>query len=138
MPAFERATVGLFLWWSASAALGNDAYEQLSESRLAVAEAAERIATGVRLWGLKVLARTDHSEQARRGGYRLPPTQSLVIDLPYGGQPVRLVVWQAEDGATIVSVVGQSVREQERSGTRLTEVVGACLSERLREPGPSA
>jgi len=103
MAAFERATVGLFLWWSANAALMEDPARTPSVSRLSVAETAERIEAGARARGLKVLSRTDHSAIAERDGFRLQPTQSLLVD-GMSGAPLRLVVWRASTGLTMVSL----------------------------------
>jgi len=133
MAAFERATVGLFLWWTASAALGNDAFEQLSATSLAVGEAAERIEQAARSRGLRVLARTDYSSEARRAGYRLRPMQSLEIDMQAGGRPARLIVWQAADGATIVSVDGDWLRDAGATGAQLPDIVGAGAGGRSGE-----
>ncbi|HUL64333.1 MAG TPA: hypothetical protein VLW55_06925 [Burkholderiaceae bacterium] len=103
MAAFERATVGLFLWWSANAALTDDPARAPSVSRFSVAETAERIECGARARGLKVLARTDHSGAAARDGFRLQPTQSLLVD-GMSGEALRLVVWRARTGLTMVSL----------------------------------
>jgi hypothetical protein len=103
MAAFERATVGLFLWWSANAALMEDPARAPSVSRLSVAETAERIESGARARGLKLLERTDHSGSAERDGFRLQPTQSLLLD-GMSGAPLRLVVWRATTGLTMVSL----------------------------------
>jgi len=130
MAAFERATVGLFLWWTASAALGNDTFEQLSASSLAVGEAAERIEQAARSRGLRVLARTDYSSEARRAGYRLRPMQALEIDMRPGARPARLIVWQAADGATIISVDGDWLRDAGTTRAQLPDIVGAGLGGR--------
>ena len=102
MAAFERATVGLFLWWSANAALMEDPARTPSVSRLSVAETTERIESGARSRGLKVLERTDHSGLAERDGLRLQPTQSLLLN-GMSGALVRLIVWRASTGLTMVS-----------------------------------
>jgi hypothetical protein len=103
MAAFERATVGLFLWSSANAAFADDPARAPSVSRFGVAETAERIESGARARGLKVLERTDHSGVAQRDGFRLQPTQSLLVD-GISGATVRLVIWRARDGLTMVSL----------------------------------
>ena len=103
MAAFERATVGQFLWWSANAAFADDPVRAPSVSRFSVAETAERIESGARARGLKVVERTDHSGTAQRDGFRLQPTQSLLVD-GTSGATVRLVIWRARDGLTMVSL----------------------------------
>jgi uncharacterized protein (DUF302 family) len=113
MATFERATVGLFLWWSASLALIDNPGRALSISRFDVTETAERIESGARSRGLKVLDRTDYAAIAKREGYRLRPTQSLLVDAASGGEPVRLVIWQTRDGITMVSA-GERVNEDPR------------------------
>jgi hypothetical protein len=100
MAAFERATVGLFLWWSANAALGNDSRWVNAVSRYGVAETVERIEEAARRRGLSV-ERVDYSAQARAAGFKLRPTQSLSIGR--ADAPLKLVVWQAPDGATVVT-----------------------------------
>lgn len=114
MAAFERATVGLFLWWSANAALADDPARAPSISRFGVAETAERIESGARSRGLKIVERTDHSGVAEREGFRLMPTQSLLVDAASGGAPVKLVVWQARSGLTMVSLEGHVTGERSR------------------------
>lgn len=104
MATFERATVGLFLWWSASLALVDNPGKALSISRFDVTETAERIESGARSRGFKVLDRTDYAAIARGEGYRLRPTQSLIVDDRNGSEPVRLVIWQTRDGLTMVSL----------------------------------
>jgi uncharacterized protein (DUF302 family) len=123
MAAFERATVGLFLWWSANGALLDNPCRVLSVSRFGVAETAERIEAGARSRGLKVLERTDHAALARREGYRLLPTQSLLVDSARGGAPVRLVIWRARDGATIVSLDAREVEQAGAVQAELPELV---------------
>jgi hypothetical protein len=49
-----------------------------------------------------VLARTDHAGQAGRDGFRLSPTQTLLIDHGSDGARSRLVIWQARSGVTVV------------------------------------
>lgn len=104
MAAFERATVGLFLWWSAGNAFAADPASVRSVSWLGVAETAERIDSDARARGMPVLARTDYAGLARSDGFRIPPTQTLLIDPATGHAPTRLVVWQADSGVTVVSV----------------------------------
>jgi len=103
MAAFERATVGLFLWWRANAALTENPARAPSISRFSVAETAERIESGARARGLKVLERTDHSAAAAREGFRLQPVLSLLVD-GLSGARVRLLVWRARTGLTMVSL----------------------------------
>jgi hypothetical protein len=103
MAAFEKATVGLFLWWSANAALADDPARAPSVSRFSVAETAERIESGARARGLKVAERTDHGAAAERDGFRLQPTQSLVVD-GLSGSTVRLVIWRGRNGLTMISL----------------------------------
>lgn len=104
MAAFERATLGLFVWWSANSAFAADPGTVLTVSRSGVAETAERIEANARARGLTVVARTDHAGLARRDGLRIRPTQTLLIDHRCGGAPTRLVIWQARDETTVVSV----------------------------------
>jgi uncharacterized protein (DUF302 family) len=104
MAAFERATVGLFLWWSASLALADDPANALAPSRFDVTETVERIETGARSRGLKIIERTDHAALAERDGYRLQPTHSLLVDLAGGGDPVKLVVWQTRENKAAVLI----------------------------------
>src|SRR5262245_34875798 len=103
MAAFERATVGLFLWCSANAALTETPAREPSIQRFSVAETAERIESGARARGLKVLERTDHSAVAEREGFRLQPVFSLLVD-GLSGARVRLLVWRARTGLTMVSL----------------------------------
>jgi uncharacterized protein (DUF302 family) len=103
MAAFERATVGLFVWWSAKVSLEDNPARTTKISRFDVMETVERLESGLRARGMKVLDRIDHSGLAARDGFRLRPTQSLLID-GAGGTPMKLVVWQARDGATMVSL----------------------------------
>lgn len=100
MSTFERATVGLFLWWSANAALGSDPRWFGAVSRFGVAETAARIEEVARRRGLSV-QRIDHGAEANAAGLRLPPTQSLWVE--QGDAAARLVVWQAPDGVTRVA-----------------------------------
>ncbi|HTT10019.1 MAG TPA: hypothetical protein VMG60_03930 [Burkholderiaceae bacterium] len=106
MAAFERATVGLFLWWGANVALMEGPARPVSISRFSVAETAERIERCAQSCGFEVIERIDHSGLAARNGFRLRPTQSLVVDGAFDGAPMRLVVWAAETGRTMVSVDG--------------------------------
>lgn len=124
MAAFERATVGLFLWWSANAALARNPCAVVSVRRLTVGEAAERIEAGARARGLKVLARTDHSALARSDGYRLRPVQSLLVDGAHAADPIRLVVWQSLDGTTRVAL---DRRLQDGAQSPLATVLPALL-----------
>ena len=103
MAAFERATVGLFLWWSANIALMEGPARALSISRLGVAETAERIAQSARAHGFEVRERIDHGSLAAHDGFRLRATQALLVDGAFDGAPLRLVVWAAESGRTVVS-----------------------------------
>jgi uncharacterized protein (DUF302 family) len=125
MAAFERATVGLFLWWSASGALLDNSCRVVFTSRFDVAETAERIESGARLRGLKVLERTDHTALARRDGYRLQPTQSLLVDGTVGAAPVKLVVWRAHDGVTMVSLDERPARAPRSLAAELPDLVQA-------------
>jgi uncharacterized protein (DUF302 family) len=109
MAAFERATVGLFVWWSASVSLVDNPVRTTTISRFGVSETVERLESGVRARGLNVLDRIDHSGLAARAGFRLRPTQSLLVD-GAGGAPMKLVVWEACNGATMVSVDSQAER----------------------------
>ena len=129
MAAFERATVGLFLWWSANAAFVDNPSRVLSISRLGVAETAERIESGARSLGMAVLERTDHAALAQLEGYRLQPTQSLLVD-GLGGDPVKLVIWQARSGITLVS------REAQPGGD--PQVVDTLLPDLLQALAPAA
>ena len=107
MAAFERATVGLFLWWSANGALIDGPARPAAISRFSVAETAERIEQCARARGLDVLERIDHSGSAARNGFRLRPTQSLLVDGAFDGAPLKLVVWEADGGRTMVSFDGR-------------------------------
>src|SRR5262245_4175935 len=109
MAAFERATVGLFVWWSASVSLVDNPGRTTTISRFGVTETVERLESGVRSRGLKVLNRIDHSGISARDGFRLRPTQSLLVDAA-GGAPMKLVVWEARNGATMVSLDLQTER----------------------------
>lgn len=106
MATFEQVTVGLFLWWSASAALGADDAERAA-SRYGVAETVERIESSARSRGMKVLSHVDHGHAAEQAGLRIRPTRSLLIgaagEAGTGGSPARLVVWQGADGVTRVA-----------------------------------
>lgn len=106
MAAFERASMGLFLWWSANAALIENPCRVLSVSRFDVEETAARLEAGARARGLIVLGRTDHTALAQRAGYQLRPTQSLLVDRDPGRGRLKLVVWQARSGLTLVSLDG--------------------------------
>jgi uncharacterized protein (DUF302 family) len=136
LAAFERVTVGLFLWWSANAALVDNPHKVLSASRFDVAETAERIETSARSRGLQVRERTDHAALAEREGYRLRPTQSLLVDPALGAEPVKLVVWQARSGLTIVSLDGDSTEESRSSGSELPHLLRS-LTLRGRESTPA-
>jgi uncharacterized protein (DUF302 family) len=113
------------VWWSANHALNGKAMHSLSLDRLGVAPTAERIELGARARGMNVLVRTDHSGLASRDGYRLPPAQSLLIDRGNGGVPVKLVVWESRDGATLVALEGQPIAEQNSIDTLLPAVLDA-------------
>ena len=130
MAAFERATVGLFIWWSANAALVANPARAPSVSRFGVAETVERIASDARAHGLNVVACTDHSGVAERDGYRLRPTQSLLIDGVAGGEPIKLVVWEARSGMTMVSLDGHSAAQVSSSNAQLPRLLGALAPSR--------
>ncbi len=129
MAAFERATVGLVLWWSANNAFAADPASVLSVSRLGVAETAERIEQDARSRGLTVVACADLSGDARRAGLSIRPVRTVSID--YGSDDVRtrLVIWKAMNGATVVSVDERALAA-DRSD--------AALSELLRPSSPAA
>jgi hypothetical protein len=129
MAAFEKATVGLFLWWSANAAFVDNPSRVLSISRLGVAETAEHVESGARSLGMTVLERTDHAALAQLEGYRLRPTQSLLVD-GIGGDPIKLVIWQARSGITVVS------REAQANGG--SQVFDALLPDLLQALAPAA
>lgn len=130
MAAFERATVGLFLWFSASLALADNPDSILAMSRFDVTETVERIETGARSRGLKVVARTDHAALAERAGYRLAPTQSLLMEFAGGGEPVKVVVWQTSANRAAVLI-------DERARERLA-AAGAGLPGLLDTLAPAA
>jgi uncharacterized protein (DUF302 family) len=109
MAAFERATVGLFVWWSASVSLVDNPARSTTISRFGVRETVERLESGLRARGLKVLDRIDHSGLAARDGFQLRPTQSVLVDAA-GGAPMKYVVWEARSGATMVSVDSHAER----------------------------
>jgi uncharacterized protein (DUF302 family) len=125
MAAFERASLGLFVWWSANHALDGKATASLSSDCLGVAPTAERIELGARARGMSVLVRTDHRELAARDGYRLPPAQSLLIDRGTAGMPVKVVVWETLGGATMVALDGQPIAEHGSIDTQLQAVLDA-------------
>jgi uncharacterized protein (DUF302 family) len=125
MAAFERATVGLFIWWSANNAFAADPASVLSVSRFGVAETADRIEADVRSRGLAVVEHTDHAGFARRDGLRIRPAHTLRIDHGSGGAPTRLVIWQAQSGCTVVSVDERPIDATHRSGEVLPRVVRA-------------
>jgi len=125
MAAFERATVGLFIWWSANTALATSPSRAPSISRFDVAETVERIASGAPAHGLTVLERTDHSGIAERDGYRLHATQSLLVDGVAGGEPVKLVVWQSRSGVTMVSLERHSAAQPRSCDEQLPRLLGA-------------
>lgn len=106
MATFEQVTVGLFLWWSASAALGAEDAERAA-SRYGVAETVERIESSARSRGMKVLAHVDHGRAAAQAGLHVRPTRSLLIgaagEAGTDGAPARLIVWQGVDGVTRVA-----------------------------------
>jgi len=136
MVAFERATVGLFLWWSANAALVDNPCRLVSTSRFDVEETTDRIANGARERGFEVRERTDHAALAKRAGFRLRPTQSLMLDGVRGAAPLRLVVWQARGGLTMVSLDGMRADEVENLGPELPDVLSA-LAGVAREGTPA-
>jgi uncharacterized protein (DUF302 family) len=82
-----------------------------------VAETIERIETAARARGLTIFARFDHGAEAHKAGLSMPPTQVIVLGNPKGGTPVmlaaptaaldlplKILVRQAADGKTIVTV----------------------------------
>ncbi|MCS6943936.1 MAG: hypothetical protein RMK97_00715 [Sutterellaceae bacterium] len=97
MSAFERVSVGLFLWCSAQTTLAQDARAFVSCHGLA--ETVARIGSAARLRGLRV-QHDDHAAVARAAGLRLPPTHALRLGT--GDSALILVVWQAPDGRTMV------------------------------------
>lgn len=100
MATFERATVGLFVWCSANAALGDGARRVNAVSRYGVTETVELIEEAARKRALSV-QHIDHGAEAAAAGFRLRPTHSLSIG--QGQARLKLVVWQAPDGATVVT-----------------------------------
>jgi len=136
MVAFERATVGLFFWCSANAALVENPCRIVSTSRFNVEETTDRIANSAHERGFEVRERTDHAALAKRGGFRLRPTQSLMLDGVRGADPLRLVVWQARSGPTMVSLDGIRAEEVENLGPELPELLSA-LSGVAREGTPA-
>ena len=135
MAAFERATVGLFLWWSANAALIDYPYRVISTSRFNVGETADRIADRARERGFEVRERTDHAALAQRAGFHLRPTQSLMVD-GVRADPLRLVIWQARGGLTMVSLDGIRAEEADDIGPELPQLLNA-LSTVAREGTPA-
>ena len=134
MAAFERATVGLFLWWSANAALVDNPCRLVSASRFNVEETTDRIANGARVRGLEVRERTDHAALAQRDGFHLRPTQSLIVDGLHGAEPVRLVIWQAHSGLTMVSTDGIRAGEAARLGPELPQLLNTLSTAREGAP----
>jgi hypothetical protein len=131
MAAFERASMGLFLWWSANAALIDNAGKVLSVSRFDVDETAARLESGARAHGLRVLDRTDHAAEAQQAGYRLRPTQSLLVDRDPGRRPLKLVVWQARSGLTLVSLDGHRQDQSTPVDPDLPRLLQTLAPERL-------
>lgn len=123
MTAFDKAAVGLFHWLSANAARSGDPRMVLSASRFDVAETARRIERDAPSRGLRVLDRTDHAALAGREGYRLLPTQTLVVGSPAPGVPLRLVVWQARTGVTLVSLDQAPRNDPRRLETTLPKLL---------------
>jgi hypothetical protein len=119
MAAFERATVGLFLWWSANAALVDSPARAPSISPFGVAETAQRIASGALSLGLRVFDITDHSGLAARAGFHLRPTQSMLIGA-VDAAPLKLVVWEAHNGLTMVSLEGHAAGASPPLGMELS------------------
>jgi uncharacterized protein (DUF302 family) len=87
------------------------------DSRYPVGETVERIEATARSRGLMIFARIDHSDEARKAGLQMPPTQVIVLGNPKGGTPVMLaaptsaidlplkvLVRQGADGKTVVSI----------------------------------
>ncbi|MCS7101089.1 MAG: hypothetical protein NZL99_05245 [Burkholderiaceae bacterium] len=103
MSAFERATVGLLLWWSAQATLAQDA--RAFASRHGVGDTVARIESAARQRGLRV-QHDDHAAAARAAGLQLPPTHALRIGS--GDGALKLVVWQAPGGVTMVGAREES------------------------------
>jgi hypothetical protein len=114
MAAFESATVGLVLWWSARNAFANPR-GVLSVSRAGVGETADRIESDARARGSAVVERVDHASLARRCGLRIAPVETLLIEDAASGR-VRFVVWREPGGATVVAAADRSGADRSLRG----------------------
>jgi len=80
-----------------------------------VATTMNKLETIVKSKGMKVMARVDHSSNAKNAGMDLRPTQLLIFGNPKVGTPLmncsqsiaidlpqKMLVWQAEDGTVFL------------------------------------
>ena len=85
-------------------------------SRYSVSETLDRLEALLREKGVKVFARVDHSGEAEKVGFKMPPTQVLIFGNPKAGTPAMLaaptvaidlplkaLAWQDSDGKVWLS-----------------------------------
>ncbi len=59
-------------------------------SKYSVPETLDRVAGLLQSKGIKIFVRVDHSGEAEKVGWKMPPTQLLIFGNPNGGTPVML------------------------------------------------
>ncbi len=114
---FEHATVGLFVWMTATVTYSQEPGLVNAVSKFSVAETIDKIESTARARGLMIFGRIDHSGEAKKAGFEMRPTQLLILGNPKTGTPVmqsapssaidlplKVLVWQEPGGSTVVTV----------------------------------
>lgn len=104
-----------------------------------VAETVQRLEALVQAQGLMLFCRIDHSGEAQKVGFKMPPTQLVIFGSPKGGTPVMLaspraaidlplkaLIWEEGGGKVWVSYNSPEylARRHNISGELLKNIAG--------------